>query len=313
MPRPISWQLPWLQDEVAYPRRPMACHFNRGRVMLSRRDTLICPCSRYPFTNRSRQRQIYVERGLYQQCVALRGLCRPDRPFIVPGQRDSAIDMWFQATLTNSWRPPGPLQADIISILFRRHPSRSKLAGSGALLRGLESYEMSAGRKIEVILGGGWSQFQLGRGIQPIRQRHQQLDTEFFWHRLLRQTSGRGQRFHLNKPISDRTSVDMYLIRTKSRTKAPHLRTRIGIQRAILGMTHFLSPGLQLRMGIESESRRHGHRLTYLATMRVRRLSSDIIMQPRAVNNVKVVQLTMKKFPAVIRLIRHHKDKMVLR
>ena len=91
----------------------------------------------------------------------------------------------------------------------------------------------------------------------------------------------------------------MYLIRTKSRTKAPHLRTRIGIQRAILGMTHFLSPGLQLRMGIESESRRHGHRLTYLATphhVRVRRLSSDIIMQPRAVNNVKVVlNLTSEK------------------
>ena len=76
-------------------------------------------------------------------------------------------------------------------------------------------------------------------------------------------------------------------------------------------MTHFLSPGLQLRMGIESESRRHGHRLTYLATphhVRVRRLSSDIIMQPRAVNNVKVVlNLTSEKFPAVIRLIRHHR------
>ena len=318
-------------------------HFNRiGRMTrhpaaLSRRDTLIDRCRpvwrrsltlsamfgyRPSITNRSRQRQIYVERGsrLYQQCVALRGLCRPDRPFIVPGQRDSAIDMWFQATLTNSWRPPGPLQADIISILFRCHPSRSKLAGSGALLRGLATYEMSAGRKIEVMLGGGWSQFQLGRGIQPIRQRHQQLDTEFFWRpaaqyfpdmttsvatntlhlQASRYTMNqRTIRFHLNKPISDRTSVDMYLIRAKSGTKAPYLRTRIGIQRAILGMTHFLSPGLQLRMGIESESRRHGHRLTYLATphhVRVRRLSSDIIMQPRAVNNVKVVlNLTSEK------------------
>ena len=78
-----------------------------------------------------------------------------------------------------------------------------------------------------------------------------------------------------------------------------------------LGERISASPGLQLRMGIESESRRHGHRLTYLATphhVRVRRLSSDIIMQPRAVNNVKVVlNLTSEKFPAVIRLIRHHR------
>ena len=148
------------------------------------------------------------------------------------------------------------MQADIISILFRRHPSRSKLAGSGALLRGLATYEMSTGRKIDVMLGGGWSQFQLGRGIQPIRQRHQQLDTEFFWRpagqhfpdmttsvatntlhlQASRYTMNqRTIRFHLNKPISDRTSVDMYLIRTKSRTKVPHLRTRIGIQRQSLG------------------------------------------------------------------------------
>ncbi|MGC6497753.1 MAG: hypothetical protein ACON4I_07575 [Candidatus Puniceispirillaceae bacterium] len=318
-------------------------HFNRiGRLTrhpadLSRRDALVDRCRpiwrraltlsamfgyRPSITNRSWHRQIYAERGskLYHQCVALAGLCRPDSPFIVHGQRDSAIDMWFQATLTNSWHPRGPLRADIISILFRRHPSRSKLAGTGALLRGLATYEISAGRKVEVMLGGGWSQFQLGRGIQPVRQRHQQLDTEFFW-RLAAQhfpdmttsvaantlqlqasrykMNQRTIRFHLNKPVSDSTSVDMHFSHTKSRAKAPHLRTRTSIRRTLLSMTHFLSPGLQLRLGIGSESRRHGHRLSYLATphrVRIRRFSSDIIMQPHAVNNVKVVlNLTSEK------------------
>jgi hypothetical protein len=61
----------------------------------------------------------------------------------MPGQRDSGVDMWLQATLNHRWRPDSKWQANLSPILFRRDASRGGFQGSGVVLRSQVAYHMS--------------------------------------------------------------------------------------------------------------------------------------------------------------------------
>lgn len=272
--------------------------------------------------NLSRQRIVYAEPGsrLHQQCTALVGLCHPGTPFIMPGQRDSAVDMWFQTALTNSWRPVGPWRADVTSIVFLRHPSRSKLTGSGFIIRGNATYEMSSRWAIDMMLESGSSRFQRGESIVPIRQQHQLVEVGISGHPAPRHLPGvlvrlsggalhmptssyvideKTRQLQLLAHISDKLSIAGFVKHQNQRIKTPGHPAGSNIRLYGLAVNRTLSSNLAIRVGIEEESEQLRHRRYYLATphrIRTRRQTADVILQLFGLDNVKVVlNLTNEK------------------
>jgi hypothetical protein len=174
---------------LARPHLDRIARLTTDPVVISRRDQLRLACDgawrrsvdlslmigyRPSIMGRPRQRIIHAEPGsdLYRLCAALKGLCNPDRPFLMPGQRDSGVDMWLQATLNHRWRPDSKWQANLSPILFRRDASRGGFQGSGVVLRSQVAYHMSNNLAAYMTLEAGSSSFGRGRGVQPVRQLH---------------------------------------------------------------------------------------------------------------------------------------------
>ena len=315
---------------LARPHLDRIARLTTDPVVISRRDQLRLACDgawrrsvdlslmigyRPSIMGRPRQRIIHAEPGsdLYRLCAALKGLCNPDRPFLMPGQRDSGVDMWLQATLNHRWRPDSKWQANLSPILFRRDASRGGFQGSGVVLRSQVAYHMSNNLAAYMTLEAGSSSFGRGRGVQPVRQLHKSglaglrgRPLSQLWPGMTAGVSARklrlGTSLYSIQQAETRLEFDAVLLdglaigssqaRLKTRTIAPQISAASVARMSGVSIRHELTPVITTQLAIERKTEALTKRRLYLAkphSIRTRRISLDAIFVPPKNKNAKVV------------------------
>ena len=305
--------------------------------LISRRDSLRLACDgawrrsidlsmmmgyRPSILGQSRQRIIHAEPGsdLYRLCAALKGLCNPDRPFLIPGQRDNGVDIWFQATVNHRWRPDSKWQANLSPIVFRRYATRGGLQCSGIMMRNQLTYHASNSLAAFVTLEAGSSNFGIGRGVEPVRQFHKSGLTGLrgrpvpqLWPGMTAGISARKLRLGTNlysmRQTETRLDFDAVLTeglvmgifkaRLTAKTTTPHVSAASVTRKLGISIRHDLTSVVTVQLAAERKKERLRKRRLYLAmphSVRTRHLILDaIFVQPKNKNVKVVVTLAREK------------------
>ncbi|NCF47977.1 MAG: hypothetical protein GWP36_00445 [Bacteroidetes bacterium] len=166
--------------------------------MLRRRDRLRAECDgpwrrsvtigaimgyRPSLLDRSRVAGIKAEIGsqLYLQCLQLPGLCNPKALFHLPVVRDSGIDIWTYVKLNQLHRTGGNWSFDVVTMIFRRQPSRSGFTGFGASLRLAAIRRIGAKYRLHLTGEQGLSSFHRGKDMSASSQSHRQYGALWSW------------------------------------------------------------------------------------------------------------------------------------
>ena len=140
---------------------------------------------RQSINGRSSVTSIAAEAGskFYNDCLAYRGLCNPDRHIHVAETRRSAIDVWGHVQATLFRQMGADFYTQILVQIFRRSPSKARFQAKGAALKFHLRRPLAQRTYVSVEMETGVGEFQRGVNEEDLNQQHMSV-TVGLGHRL---------------------------------------------------------------------------------------------------------------------------------